>query len=235
MKTKSDIVLTRLEEEEARAFMRPFAHSVTIARSFKGEEKVADDPQQQQQQKATEPEDPFANIDFDNLPDAVKESLTKARLEFANLQTKATTAEATAKANEELARKHQSRADKFGTVLKQHNLDPDVKATQVDPDAAELESLTQEFVKDLGLTPEVAKAHAKMHLISFKRGRESILKTVGEAVSPHLQTVGAMSVDRIIQSAEQSEEFNSVLSNADVNTKSRENFKYNRPQRWSSR
>lgn len=215
MNTKHGSIYTSVEEE-VRAFMRPFAHSVTIAKSFTGEEKQVEDQQ---------PEvDPFAGIDLENLSDDAKAAITKAKTEFANLQTKTKTAEANALAKDLESRKHQARADRFQTTLKSHNLDPDKQQhqQQQNPDATEIQELADEYVKEMGLTPEVALAHAKMHHISNKKNESRILKTVGEAVGPHIQAVGNMSVDRLLNAASQKEEYFDALGNDDIVTGARD-------------
>lgn len=200
-------------EEELRDWMRPFAHSVCIAKSFKNEGEQVD-AQQQQQQTTDTVVDPFAGIDLENQPDDVKAALIKAKTEFANLQVTAKTKEAEAAAATDLAKKHQSRADRFHTQLKQHNLDPDgTQQTQVDPDDAEINALAKEYEKQMGLAPDLAKSYAKMQHIAYKRGKADILRTVGEAVGPHIQSIGNMSVDRLLNNAAQEEQYADALSN----------------------
>lgn len=223
MKRKSDILLTESEKKEALAFMRPFAHSVVIAKTFLNEGESTETQQQQQQQTETEV-DPFAGVDLENLPADAKAAIEKAKLGFANLQKEATTKAAEAAAATELARKHQSRADKFGTVLKQHNLDPEGKSstTQASPEEQEIQELAAEFVKDLGVEQAVAIAYAKMHVKAMGRSEKRVLAQVGAAVGPHIQTVGSMSVDRILEQAANSEEFNGALVHDLVYDKARE-------------
>lgn len=201
-------------EEELRDWMRPFAHSVCVAKSFRNEGEQAD-AQQQQQQQADATVDPFAGLDLENLPDDAKAAITKARTEFANLQVTAKTKEAEAAAQTDLAKKHQSRADRFHTQLKQHNLDPEGQhqQTQVDPDEVEINSLAKEYEKQLGLTPDIAKQYAKMQHIAYKRGKADILKTVGDAVGPHIQSIGTMSVDRLLTNASNEDQYADALSN----------------------
>lgn len=216
---KSDTILT-VEEIYLGDFVRPYANTVTIAKSFRGEEGQQ---QQQQQSQQTEQvaDDPFKDVDLDNLPDAAKAAIEKARSGFATLQTEITTAKKSAEANEVLARQHQSRADRYDTELRKHNLHPETQRSQSQPEDEVLQELEAAFIAK-GLAPDIAKVQAMLHSEAVKIGEKRTLKKVGEGLGGTMQSVGVMQVDRILGQAAMTQEYGEVLQNQDVSSKTRE-------------
>lgn len=205
MKLKNAIIYKELEEE-LRDWMQPFAGSVRVAKSFKNEGE-----QEEKQEQKIEPEDPFAGVDLENVPDDVKARLTELKVKFANLQSDTTKAKTEKEAVELQSRQHQARADKFDTELRKHNLHPTQQ--QVATGNPVEDRLTAKYVKELQIPEAQARIYAKMNAMAYEDGKADILKTVGEAVGPHIQAVGTMSVDRLLNTAAQSNEYGEVLQN----------------------
>lgn len=218
---KTDRLLT-VEEIYLGDFVRPFADTVIIAKSFRGEGETEGQTQQTQQTQQTVADDPFKDVDLENLPDAAREAITKAKAGFASLQTEAQTNKQKAEANDALARQHQSRADRFHTELRKHNLDPDSQRQQQNAEIDEvLDELTQKFIEK-GLTPEVAKVQAMLHSEAVKIGEKRTLKKVSEGLGGTMQSVGVMQVDRILGQAAMTQEYGEILQDQNVAAKTKE-------------
>lgn len=204
-------------EEYLGDFVCKVANSVIVAKSFRGEV-----PEGQQQQQLDAPVDPFKDVDLDNLPDAAKAAIEKARSDIANLQTTAKTATQKAAETEVLARQHQSRADRYDTELRKRNLHPEQQQQQQRTEEDELlEELTAKFVSK-GLKPEDAKVHAIMHAEAVKLGEERTLKKVGQGLGGTIQSVGVLQIDRILEQATGTQDFGPSLQNPEVANKTRE-------------
>lgn len=210
--------------EEFDRWNRPFAPSVVYAKSLRAEDPPAsgagktasgtdDDPGQQQQQE----EDPLAGIDLDNLPEDVREKLTKFKGNIASLQKTSADALKKTETLEKAARTNQSRADQYAALLRKHNLleDPNQRQQQQDPEAQILQELTADFVKE-GLDPATAAAYAKMQVKAHARLRTGLLEEVGKAVGPTMGQVGAMQVDRMLTAATNDDRFYEPLSQPEV-------------------
>lgn len=209
----NDSIYTELKEE-LRRWNRPFAGSVIVAKSFRGEgEEVKLEGQQQQQQAEV---DPFEGIDWDNLPESTKTALTKAKTDFANLQKDKTDLTKKATDLDNARRIDQGLKEKFRNKLLSHNIDPDAEPQKkTDPRDQRLNTLTEKYIKR-GLPPEQAKTFAEMNLDAIDMGREEVLKEIGGGLAPHLQNLGNMSVERMLTHASRSEEFQDYLQNEDV-------------------
>lgn len=209
--------------DELDAWMRPFAPSVVIAKSFRGEEpsgapaSAVNDP--------PEDGDLFAGIDMDNLPDEVRETLLKkVKPAIASLQTTNATLASEKEKSEKLARQHQARADQFHTRLQKHGLIEDPNAPAVPQQNAndKLQAeLATEFEAD-GMPKEQAVAFAKLMAKTFGKFKDRTLSEVGGALGPMAVNVGAMQVDRMLLNAANTEQFANVLAEPEVMNMARE-------------
>jgi len=210
------VIYSHNELEELRAFMQPVSPSVRIAQQFRNEDTSGDasgDGQQQQQQSAP---DPFEGIDLDNLPDDVRDKVVAAKTQFATLQSDAAATKAKADALDAKARAFQSRADQAQALLQKHGLDPNQQQQQRQSPEQQLETQLFEQYKAAGIDEPTAKAWAKMQAISGPVIQKGILQEVGSAVAPHLQNVGLLTVDRMLEHASQTPEYGDYLQNHKV-------------------
>lgn len=148
--------------------------------------------------------DPFANIDFDELPDNIRENLTKIKGEFGKYQTdlKELT-EKTAKI-EHYARQQQSRADKLQQTVQRHNLNPDAPAPQADPNDPTSSPAYAKYLahfKSMQLPDEQAAAMAKMFIGASKIQQEEMENRFGTALRPLVNSVGNLHADRVLETA----------------------------------
>ena len=148
--------------------------------------------------------DPFAGIDFDELPDNIRETLTKAKGEFGKYQTSIKELTDKQAKIEHYARQQQSRADKLQQTVQRHNLNPDDPTPKADPNDPSSDPNYAKYVahfKSMQLPDEQAAAMAKMFIGASKIQREEMEQRFGNALRPFVATVGNMHADRMLQSA----------------------------------
>lgn len=143
----------------------------------------------QGQQGAPAPNaDPFQGIDFDDLPPQVKEQLTKAKEQFATLQTQTTQSNAQLEAAQRQAREFQSRHDKLAADLQRLNGGNPQQQQGQNPQEILLGQVEQVLI-NRGVSPENAKLQAPIHAELLGIQAEAIKKEMGLGLQP---VVGAV-------------------------------------------
>lgn len=147
--------------------------------------------------------DHFKGIDLDELPQNVRDAVTKAQSELGTLQK--SVSETSAKLGETVnfARLQQSRADKLDAVVRKHALPVDangVPTTQVNApvgDEAQIKERADRFEKQ-GLKADAAMAYARMFHEESKVSREALLKEF----SPLVANVGNLQANTALSAVE---------------------------------
>lgn len=155
-------------------------------------------PQHQQQQQQ-QPDDPFAELlKSDNLDDATRAAIEKARISFAN--TTKTQAELSEKLEKvtKLASSYQSQADRAQALLKKHNLsDGDPNKVVKSSEEQQIEAIAAEYVKR-GMKPEQAMQYAEMMSVALGVVRPNILNEVGSVLGPAVTQLNQINADRYL-------------------------------------
>lgn len=202
---------------ELNAWLREESSLVSFARSLRMEGESAnpdvtgDNQQGQQQQQGQQSEDdlpdPYAGIDLDNLPDDIRSSIEAKQKEFAIKQTAVKQQLNEAKQVKQLAREHQSRADRFHSILTRHNLiDANGRPIAANGESAlprndeVINKLTAKFEKR-GMKTDVARAYADMFADMLPIVSELTSREVGEALQPVFNTVGNLAGDKVLVEA----------------------------------
>lgn len=211
--------LNQAELEEMRHFMRPFAGSVIVAKSFRNEgESGSGDPGSiGTGDPSVQPNDPWASIDLDTLPEAARAVVVAQRTEFANLQKSALDNKNAAEKAIQAARSHQSRADRLHATLQKHNLSPEGEGHVGTPnpdDAIYNEYFA--YYKSEGLDDTQAKTWAKKDTMAHKISAKHIKQDMGGVLVPHLQQVGQLSLDRVFSEAYTSPDLAQALAVPEV-------------------
>lgn len=221
------LIYTKSVEEELCDWLRDVPRSVSVAKTFRNEGE--DDSKSSEgditdENKVSE-NDPWSKIDFDNLPDETREHLTKIKDSFASLQKDTTTLKTEKENAVKLASQFQSKADKALAKLQQHNLSVDDGSGGIRHQAENLvEKELEETYLKAGFNPEVAKAYAKMNALTTGVLEKHVITKVGHAVAPHLQNVGHIASERMVDEAERTEAFGDYLSDPEINTEVRESL-----------
>lgn len=196
------MILTESEKDSMRRFMRVESPLVANTRSIRNEveqgKAVADG-----EGKNTEITDPFAGIDFENLPEDVRASLEKAKGSFATLQTENTESKKLATKNEKIAREQQARADRNYEQLRKHNLVNSDGTSSINSeggeDAAKIEALAKSFVAKIpSLNIESARLQATLLIEAQKSFKPELYKEIGAGLSPALSTVGNLYAEKLL-------------------------------------
>jgi hypothetical protein len=189
------MIYTESEKDSLDRFMRRESPLTKFYRSVRGEGQAASGTSAEN--------DPFAGIAIDDLPDDLKEKLTKAKGSFATLQSEAKTAKEKADAADKLSKDHQARADRNFELLRKHNLVDSVGKPTVEgnnADDALTKALTDELVKT-GLTPEAAATYAKIQLATNKVLKPELFKEIGANLNPMAGAVGEMYAGKLLAEA----------------------------------
>lgn len=115
--------------------------------------------------------------DLADLPQNVRDAITKAKGDFTTLQTTAKEAEARRIKTEEFARAQQGRADKLDAVVRKHHLPVD-GAPEKPAKSSLSDEIYERFVAD-GLPPEQAKVYTKMFTAAGDIQEQQILAKLG--------------------------------------------------------
>lgn len=195
----------KTSENELAEWMRQQSplteYSKTICNEANPESGAGDQPSNGQGQPQ-QPEDPFAGIDFDELPDNIRETLTKAK------QSYTTQTQETAKLNdkftqlENFARAQQSRADKLDSVVKRHNLDDTGRPPQPNPADPTTDPTFKDYVVHFtsqGLDKTQAETMAKLFVGAAQIQGKQFMGAVNQHIQPLVQTVGNVHADRVLQ------------------------------------
>ena len=182
---------------------------VTFARGCRNEETVSQ--QQQQQQTA----DPFAGLNLDEFDETTRETLTKIKGAVTEQTVKL---QADALKQAEIARAHQSRADKAAADLQRLQAGGQQQQQQ---QKTGNDLLVEKFTAQLvagGIKHEVAEPQAKLMAGMFGEFASEFKKELGTALSPTLQSVGNIEADRALQSVME-EDTTGIFDDADWNKK----------------
>lgn len=183
------MILTESEIDSLSRFMRAESPLASFARSLRMEEV---------KQTTSTDADPFAGIDWDNLPDDLKETLTKAKENVATLQQGAKDLAVEKAKSDKLAKDHQARADRNYEKLKQHNLEKDTGSPTATGDDAVLAEMSKEIVNLVpGLTSEQALAQAKIQLAMGRKFQQATY----QGLNPALGAVADMHANRLLSDA----------------------------------
>lgn len=132
--------------------------------------------------------DPFKQIDLDNLDDKSKKALETIQTNFATLQ-KAT------EQTQQQVRQFQSEKDKAVAELNRvRSAIQDPRQTQVDPQKA-FASQVEALMVDNGVTPEAAKAQAPIMAKLLEAQRAAIMQEVGQGLQPVVSNVYAQQAE----------------------------------------
>lgn len=163
------------------------------------QQQQADLNQQQQQQAVSD--DPFKDIPMDNLDDATKAALEKARLGYAGL-SKAQKEQADKLTRlEQTAARYQSAADKAHALLQKHNLIGDGNGNNnfvKSPEDQQKEQLEQVYLKK-GMQPAQAKAYAEIFVEGMNVLKPGILNEVGGVLGPAIGKLNTIAADRYLE------------------------------------
>lgn len=141
----------------------------------------------------TEPADPFAGIDLDDLPEALRKNVQTAKDAFIEQQKNAQQLKQKEADAIKFARDQQSRADKAQELLKKHNLDG-TQSPSPNPNNLDSNPLYGQLCSDLetqGLKPEVAKAYAKLFVTTGQATEKSVLDRVAKEFRPLVDDVAS--------------------------------------------
>lgn len=208
---------------ELKEWLRAESPLVSFARSIRGEgESANSDDASKADGTGGDNKEPqikslLEGIDLDELPEEVAEALKQRDADFATLQNNKIESDKKQQELTEVARNHQSRADRLHEKLRQHNLLDDGKQGQRANDPVEI--YKQQFLKD-GLKPELAEAYAKMFATAGNVTKDSIIKELTPVLGGLAQGVGDLSAERILQSEML---VNPALAIDEVNKEVREN------------
>lgn len=175
---------------ELSRWLRPVSSMTAFAKSLKNE-GPSDNQGSPQSQQQPQIDDPYKDIDLDELPDNVRAAVEKSRGLLQSSKSEIDKAQEKLQKTENFARTVQSQRDKLDATLKRHNLSPDAPSNQ--PSVSEQEAMEQQFLKD-GLKPEAAKVYAKMFYENNKRVEQSILGKV----MPLAESVGNLQADTVL-------------------------------------
>lgn len=133
------------------------------------------------------PVDPFAGIDFDDLPPEIKAKLTEAKTAFATLQTSGTQSAAQLEQAQRQAREFQSRYDRLAADLqKMQGGQP--QQQQQDPQAQLIAQIEGILVKK-GVAPDQAKLQAPIHAELLQVRDAALKQEIGTGLQPVVGTM----------------------------------------------
>jgi hypothetical protein len=141
------------------------------------------DPKQGQQQSEGN-DDPFAQIDLENLDDKSKAAIEAIKGKFATLQT-------TVQQTTQQVRQFQSAKDKVEAELNRVRSavqDPAKATAQQDPQKVLIAQVEQTMI-EAGVAPEAAKLQAPVMAKLMAAQREQIMREVGTGLTPVINTV----------------------------------------------
>jgi hypothetical protein len=162
-------------------------------------------PPANQDPPATDPNapvDPFKDINTENMDDASKAAVEKARVEFANAQKTAAEAKAEAEKIKGVASKYQSAADQYRNRLAQHNLldDPQGRgggARTQTPEQQQEEQLVQAYMQK-GMAEPAAKQLAATMMVGLGVLKPGILNEVGSFLGPQIGKLNGLAAQRYV-------------------------------------
>ena len=189
------------EKSELASWLREESPLVTFSRSLRCEGSTPGSSEDANK-GGDKPVSLLEGIDLEELPDEVREALLERDKSFAILQADKTRLETEKQRVEELARNHQSRADRLHEVAKRHNLleEPGRQQKQDDPHATLVQTYKERFIAD-GMKPEAAEAYAKMFAMSTQVTEQNLKQQLAGIVSPLIQTVGDLTADKLLAQA----------------------------------
>lgn len=163
-------------------------------------------PNNQQQQQQAPPEDPFAAIPVDNLDDATRAALEKAKQAYTGSQNTLREAQQKYTSLEGVASRYQSEAAQAQNLLKSHNLLPgqngqNQQQQQTPEQVAEGRLYTK--YKSMGLAEEQAKSFARLNSTVYAEMREDILKEVGQVAGPLARQTQSLVAQNLLTNAAQ--------------------------------
>jgi hypothetical protein len=175
-------------------------HSFYQQQQQEGEEGQQQQQQQDDSQKQqTQTEDPFKDLPTDNLDDATKAIVEKARVQFASQQKALADEKARAEKMTEHARRNQSVADKSIAMLRKHNLldDNSGGGNAKTPEEQQEDAMAAEYAKN-GIPPDQAKNLAKTMMIGLRHLKPSLLNEVGGVLGPAIGKLNGIASDRYL-------------------------------------
>lgn len=151
-------------------------------------------------------QNPLADIDLDDLPDDVREKIEAANKTLADATKNLNDTKVQAVKAEELARNHQSRADRNFELLRKHNMvdgqgNPTVSGSLADPEQDAMEKeLTASFITE-GMDAKQAASLAKIQARSFTVMGKNLMQQMGKRFSPVVESVSDMHATRLLENA----------------------------------
>lgn len=213
------------KETELRDWMCERSPLSEFSQTIRAEAQAPSAPVTEGDDKPEETPDPFKGIDFDELPDDIRDTLQKAKDEFGKNQTEFKALSEKSTKLEHFGRQQQSRADQLDALARKHNLSPNGNQQQPsnEPESnPEYKDYVTHF-RDSGLPEEQAKAMAKMWVGASSIQQKTLMSQFGQAINPLVATVGDMHADRMLQT-EVSSDKSGILAQPEIQSSVRESL-----------
>lgn len=186
-------------EKELRDWLHPVSPLTAYAKTLRCETSASDDAASAKGKVVGEDDDPFADLDLDELPADVRKSIEAAKKGLGVAKTAATEAETRRKKAEDFARTQQSEASRAKHLLKHHNISLDGTQQQQQTGTDPLEARIERIMRDHKLERGPAEQYAKMLAADAEQTKHEIMQQFGPLVGVvgDLQASGHVATARI--------------------------------------